>query len=134
MLAQTRKLLWIIAGVTALALAVAGAILPLLPTTPFLLLAAFCFGRSSQRLHDWLLAHPTFGPTIAAWRREGAIPRRVKLLAYATMAASWGLSVVLGVPWPVLALQAVILLGVAAFIASRPHPKSDLAPKGDMDH
>lgn len=128
MLAQTRKLLWIVAGLTALALAIAGAILPLLPTTPFLLLAAFCFGRSSQRLHDWLLAHPTFGPTIAAWRREGAIPRRVKIVAYGTMAASWGLSVALSVPWWALALQTGALLCVAGFIATRP------VPKGDLDH
>lgn len=62
-------------------LAVLGVFVPLLPTTPFLLLAAWCFARSSERLHRWLLAQPTFGPLIRDWEQHHAIRLRVKLTA-----------------------------------------------------
>lgn len=65
-----------------------GIFLPLLPTTPFLLLAAFCFSKGSVRCHQWLLRSPRFGPYLAAWRDRGAIPLRAKLLAAALMAGS----------------------------------------------
>jgi len=78
---------WTAAGLTSLALGIVGIFLPLLPTTPFVLLAAFCFSRGSERVETWLLTHPRFGPMVADWRARRAVPRRAKQLAWATMAA-----------------------------------------------
>ena len=76
-------------GFLAVGLGAVGIVLPLLPTTPFLLLAAFCFARSSERLHDWLINHPTFGPPILDWRDRGAIGRKAKILATASVGAAF---------------------------------------------
>lgn len=114
------KAFWVIAGLLALALGTIGIVVPLLPTVPFLLLAAFCFARSSQRLHDWLLAHPVLGPLIHDWRTRGAIGLRAKWLATLSIALTFSVSMALGLkPW-VLAAQALVLAGVAVFIWSRP--------------
>jgi uncharacterized protein len=114
------KTLWLTLGLLATACGVAGIVLPLVPTMPFLLLAAFAFARSSPRLHTWLLTHPRLGPPISDWRRHGAISRRSKLAAAAVMAATLGFSVASGVgDWIILA-QAIVLAGAAAFIFSRP--------------
>ena len=67
-----------IAGGTSLVLGVAGIFLPVLPTTPFILLAAWCFSRSSERLHDWLVSHAHLGQIIHAWQVEKAISRRTR--------------------------------------------------------
>jgi uncharacterized membrane protein YbaN (DUF454 family) len=120
MIGQARRLLWLAGGGLSLGLAVLGAALPLLPTTPFLLLAAFCFARSSPRLHAWLLAHGLFGPLIVSWQERGAIPRRAKHTAYVTMAAVLGLSVVFGAPLFVIIVQVLVLSATATFIATRP--------------
>ena len=85
---RIRRTLWASGGLAALSLGLAGIPLPLLPTTPFLILAAYCFSKSSQRLHDWLLEHPRFGPPIRDWREHGAIPRRAKIIATAMMAGA----------------------------------------------
>lgn len=82
-----QRLLWAAAGTLALAAGIVGIFLPLLPTTPFVLLAAFCFSRGSARLEAWLLAHSRFGPLIADWRARRAMPLRAKQLAWAMMAA-----------------------------------------------
>lgn len=119
------RVIWFTVGWIALALAVIGIPLPILPTTPFLLLAAYAFARSSPRLHDWLLEHPRFGPMIRNWREEGAIGRRAKVLAVIAMLAALGLSVYLGVGATVLAIQAVALAGAAAFVLTRPTPSSE---------
>lgn len=111
---------WILCGVVALALGVIGLFLPLLPTVPFLLLAAFCFARSSRRLHDWLIAHPTFGPPIRDWQRRGAIRRRTKWISSFSILVAFGLSIVLDVSPLVVGIQAVTLIGVAIFIWTRP--------------
>lgn len=111
---------WIAAGSLSLALGVAGALLPLLPTTPFVLLAAFCYARGSQRLHGWLAAHPRFGPDLEAWRRHGAVSRPVKRAALAAMALALAASAAVGFPLAVVALQAAVMAGAAAFILTRP--------------
>lgn len=84
--------LWSLAGALALATGIVGIFLPLLPTTPFVLLAAFCFSRGSARLEGWLLAHPRLGPPIAEWRARRALPMRVKQLAWSMMAAGSAVS------------------------------------------
>lgn len=116
------RLLWFVCGLTALALAGLGVILPLLPTTPFLLLAAFAFARSSERFHQWLLTHRLFGPIINNWQQHGAISRRAKWLSLISIIAIFSLSIILNVRLSVLTIQAIVLTAVAAFIISRPTP------------
>ncbi len=74
-----RKAFFIIAGITSVGLATAGIFLPLLPTTPFLLLAAACFLRSSERLYRWLVNHRWFGRYITNYREKRAIPLSAKI-------------------------------------------------------
>ena len=83
------RTLWLIIGLTSLALGIAGVVLPLLPTTPFVLLSAYCFARSSPRLHDWLLGHKIFGPLIHNWEQHRAISQRAKVLAVLSMAVGF---------------------------------------------
>lgn len=113
---------WMALGLLAAGIGALGIFLPLLPTTPFLLLAAFAFARSSPRLHDWLLAHPRLGPVIREWRQHGAIARRIKLLALATMALSLTLTAALGFELWIVVSQALVLAAAALFIVSRPEP------------
>ncbi|WP_323041950.1 YbaN family protein [Gemmobacter sp.] len=114
------RVVWILSGGIALALGLAGIVLPLLPTTPFVLLAAFCFARSSPRLHGWLLGHRTFGPIIRNWAEHRAIPRAAKRVSILAMLAALGLSLALGLRWEVLAVQAVVLVVMGTFILTRP--------------
>ncbi len=116
------RLLWLSLGFVALVLAVLGIALPLLPTTPFLLVAAFAFARSSERLHTWLVTHPRFGPSIGHWRREGAISRNAKVVSVAVMVAALTLSWLADVAPIILAAQATVLAMAAAFVISRPDP------------
>lgn len=117
--------LWIVAGTLSLAIGAVGVILPLLPTTPFVILAAFCYARGSQRLHDWLVNHPRFGPGLENWRRHGAISPTAKKMALAAMVLALGVTLVAGFSSTVLALQAVAMAGVAGFILTRPSPPPD---------
>ncbi|MGV8935560.1 MAG: YbaN family protein [Allorhizobium sp.] len=111
---------WIMVG-----LAVVGAFLPVMPTTPFLLLAVWLFARSSPKLEQWLLTHPTFGSSLTNWQREGAISRRAKISAVSLMALSYGLFWWSRAPSAmVAAIVAAVMLASAAFILSRPGPRS----------
>ncbi len=114
------RVIWAGVGLLALAFGVIGIVVPLLPTVPFLLLAAWCFARSSRRLHGWLLGHRHFGPMIVEWQSRGAIPRRVKKMASISMLAVFSISVVMGIPAMILIIQAVALGGAAWFIWTRP--------------
>jgi uncharacterized membrane protein YbaN (DUF454 family) len=121
-----RAMLFVI-GLISVALGVIGMALPLLPTVPFLLLAAVCFARSSDRAHLWLTTHPKLGPPIEDWRAHGAIRPSVKRISLATIVASFALPALLGAaPW-VMATQAAVLLGVSLFILTRPDGPSDAA-------
>lgn len=109
-----------ILGVAAVALAAIGAVLPLMPTTVFLLVALWAFARGSPEWADRLRADPRFGPYIRDWETRGAIPRRAKAMAIAMMAASWALLLVLGQGVIVLGAVAGVLVAVAGFILTRP--------------
>ena len=85
---RSQRALWLIAGWLSLLLGFIGIFLPLLPTTPFVLLAAFCFSRGSERWEAWLVQHPRFGPMVQKWRANRAVPLRAKQLATVMMTIS----------------------------------------------
>jgi uncharacterized membrane protein YbaN (DUF454 family) len=98
-----------------------GAVLPLLPTTPFLILAAACFARSSPRLEARILNDPRFGPLVREWRERGAIPPKAKLLAVGGMTGGYTVFLLATNPaLPVAILVAALMALVAAWILSRP--------------
>lgn len=109
------------AGAVALTLGIIGIFLPLLPTTPFILLSAACFARASPRVEQWLVSHKRFGPTILAWRERGAIPVRAKLAACFGMAAGFGIFLLVSSPpsWLIGGVFAVLCC-VAIYIVTRP--------------
>ena len=114
------RLFWLLLGATATALGIAGIFLPLLPTTPFLLLAVFAFARSFPRLGDWILAHPRLGPPVRDWQTYGAIGRGAKIAAVGAMAAALAISILAALPVWLVALQAAVMVLVAGFILTRP--------------
>jgi uncharacterized membrane protein YbaN (DUF454 family) len=122
MLTRAARLTWLVVGLLALALGAIGIALPLLPTTPFILLAAFAFAQSSEKLHQWLLDHNVFGPLIDNWQQHGAISRRAKVLSVVSMGVVLGISVLLALPAAVIIAQLVVLGGAALFILTRPEP------------
>jgi uncharacterized membrane protein YbaN (DUF454 family) len=107
-------------GLIAVGGAMAGVVLPLVPTVPLLLVAAYAFSRSSPRLHRWLIEHPRFGPPIQSWRAHGAIERRHKLVAVGLMVATVIISLLTGIPPGVIVVQSLVLAGAASFILTRP--------------
>ena len=116
------RAVWFLVGSVALGLGALGVALPLLPTTPFLLLAAFAFARCSTRWHGWLVNHRVFGPIIENWRRHGAIDRRSKAVSAVSMVGIVVVSLALDVDPVVLTIQVVVLTLSAAFVLSRPLP------------
>jgi uncharacterized membrane protein YbaN (DUF454 family) len=107
-------------GLLSVLLGFIGVFLPVLPTTPFLLLAAFCFARSSKRLHLWLTEHKIFGPPIRDWQEKGAISVPAKRLAVGSMIAVFSISLAMGLPIYALVPQGLALLGAGTFILTRP--------------
>lgn len=114
---------WLVLGLICVGLGIVGALLPLMPTTVFLILAAGCFARSSPRLEAWLLDHKRFGPTLRAWRANGAIPRKAKIAACIGIAIGFGLFVIGAHPKPVLEIAVgAAMAACALFIVTRPAP------------
>ncbi len=106
-----RWLAWLCAALGGL-----GLILPLLPTTPFVLLAAWAASRGSPRFHRWLHTHPRFGPAIRDWQRTRRVPRRALWWALGTMALSGVLLAVLGMPPAGLGLIGLLFAVIAVFL------------------
>lgn len=119
-----RRRLWLALGYAAVGLGVAGTVLPLLPTTPFLLLAAGAFAKSSPALRDRLHRDPRFGPLLRDWQSEGAIPRKAKAAALVGMSVSWAI-VALTANRPLVPIVAgICMAAVAVYIVTRPSPSS----------
>ncbi|WP_117191933.1 YbaN family protein [Rhizobium terrae] len=116
------RLLFLTLGWLFVALGVVGAFLPVLPTTPFLLLAVACFARSSPRLEAWLMNHSKFGPPLQNWRERGAISAKAKIMAVSTMAASYAIFWFgTSPPFWRAALVAALMIGPAIFMLTRPN-------------
>ena len=112
---------WLALGVVSLGLGAAGIVLPLLPTTPFLLLAAWAFAIGSERLHRRLLEHRRFGPAILEWRHHGRVPLKAKVLATLLLATSIGASIALALLPATLTILLVAFAAVLlAWLWSRP--------------
>ena len=122
MVSHAKRIALILIGLVSLALGAIGVFLPLLPTTPFVLVSAIAFAKSSDRLHQWLVDHDVFGPLIANWREHGAISRRTKVISVLSMIAILVISTLLAVPTHVIVIQAVVLSCSAIFILTRPLP------------
>jgi len=108
------------AGWLSVAIGVIGIVLPLLPTTPLLILAAFCFSKGSPRARIWLIDHGHLGPPIRKWEEEGAIAPRAKALGVGAMIAVFALSVAMGLKPILLVIQGLCLGGAALFVLTRP--------------
>jgi uncharacterized membrane protein YbaN (DUF454 family) len=106
------RALFLIAGTVALGLGILGVFLPVLPTTPFVLLAAACYARGSRRFHQRLLANRTFGPIIVEWERHRSIPYRTKLAAVVLMSLTMATSIVFFVR-PVWLKAVLAIMGIA---------------------
>jgi len=104
----------------SLILAFAGILLPLLPTTPFVLLAAWCAGRGSPAFAAWLDNHQRFGPLLEGWRAQRAVPLSAKVLAPAMMALSWTLLFLAGMSPVVLVILGLFFAGLTGFLVTRP--------------
>lgn len=116
------KVLWLLAGLASVAIGAIGVVVPLLPTTPFLLVAAFAFARSSTRLNRWLREHRSFGPLIENWHRDGSIDRKVKRTAIIVILITPVITWLFGVPLWLIAGQLAVLSAAAIFILTRPLP------------
>ncbi len=115
------RIFWLIIGILALALGGLGVFLPLLPTTPFVLVAAFAFANSSDRLLD----HNIFGPLIDNWRRYGAINRYAKILSILSMAAVLVISLLMAFPAHVIVVQILVVSVCSLFTIFRPLPRAE---------
>jgi uncharacterized membrane protein YbaN (DUF454 family) len=113
---------WFALGWAMVALGFVGLLLPVMPTTIFLILAAGCFSHSSPRFEQWLLDHRWFGPSIRRWRERGAIPLKAKILAIGSMAGGYVvLLLTVQLAWWIDLIVASALIGSAAYVATRPN-------------
>ncbi len=125
MLTRAARVTWLVVGFLSLSLGALGIALPLLPTTPFILVAAVAFARSSKRLHAWLVNHDVFGSLIDNWQRHGAISRRAKVASVLSMATLLAISLAMAVPMAAIGAQLIVLGAVAIFILTRPAPPAE---------
>jgi uncharacterized protein len=119
---KVRRWLWLILAYVCLGLGLIGIFLPGLPTTPFVLLAAYAAGRGSNRLHAWMLSHRVFGPMIRDWEANGAVSRKAKYLAIGMMALSSVIFFLTAPKWWMAAIGTGIMAVVSIWLWLRPEP------------
>jgi hypothetical protein len=121
------RLLFFIAGALFLVLAVLAIVLPVVPTTPFLLLAVACFARTSRRFHDWLVSRPFVSKIVHDWNTHRSVPRRTKLAIYAMLALSLSISFIFFVKdrlgRTLLVLVALLTVALVSRIPTRAEPR-----------
>jgi uncharacterized membrane protein YbaN (DUF454 family) len=121
MLQRSWKILYLCLGITTTILAVIGMVLPILPTTPFLLLSAYFFSKSSERLHTWLLQHKIFGPIITDWENYGVVRVKAKIISTIMIVGLFSYTLIfVQVEMWIKYLVALSGLGVLTFLLTRP--------------
>ena len=121
--AAWHKALWLVLAYASFALGLIGAFLPLLPTTPFLLVSVWAGSHASSNFKWWLLRHRRFGPALRLWYRDRAISRPAKRMAIAIICVSWLVIILSGRPLGVVAFTGLVLLGCSIFLLTRPEPR-----------
>ncbi len=119
---RARRWLWLLLAYLALGLAIVGIFLPGLPTTPFVLLAAYAAARGSERLHAWMLAHRLYGPMIRDWQATGSVSRRAKQWAIGSMAVCAVIFFLTAPKWWMAAIGTGIMAVVGTWLWLRPEP------------
>ena len=114
---------YLVLAYTATAFGIAGVFLPLLPATPFLLVAVWAASKGSQRVHDWIYSKPQFARLINNWHEQGAVPSSAKLLATGMMIFSWLFLFWSGYHWGFLLGMSLFFLCIGTFLWTRPNPK-----------
>ncbi|MEO9273409.1 YbaN family protein [Marinomonas sp. 5E14-1] len=109
-----KRILYLMLGWLSLITGIIGIFLPLLPTTPLVLLAAWCFSKSSDRFHAWLLNHKFFGPIVKDWQSSDGIPKRSRNRAIIFMWAGMAISITL--VWRFWATMGLIFIGICVSI------------------
>ncbi len=122
------RAIYMVLGFASLGLGIAGYIVPLLPGTVFLLLAAYFFFKSNERMYDWVVNHRWFGPMVRAYRAGYGIPRRIKAYAVGLVIVSIGFSILVAVDSAAIRVVLVaIAVSVSTFILTRPTTENVLA-------
>jgi uncharacterized membrane protein YbaN (DUF454 family) len=119
---EERNLFYLVFAYLCVGLGFVGALLPLLPTTPFLLLAAWAAPRGSPALHRWLYEHPRFGAVLIAWEQKRAVSTQAKWTACCLMALSWVVMFFQTATWIIPAITGVLFIVIGAFLITRPIP------------
>ncbi|MEJ6594564.1 YbaN family protein [Parasphingorhabdus sp.] len=118
-----KRQLYLAAGLISVALGSIGVVLPLLPTVPFMILAAFCFANSSPRLESWLVEHHVFGGHIRNWRDRRAITRRGKWAATVAFVVSCVIALLfVKLPWNLIPIAAALISGSWIWTRNEPYP------------
>lgn len=123
-----RSLPHLLLAYLCIGLGIVGAFLPLLPTTPFMLVAAWAAARGSPKLHHWLYQHPRFGAPLIAWEQQRAVSTRAKWVACSFMAVSWVIMYLQTSGLLIPLTTAVLFVLVAAFLITRPTPSRPQIP------
>lgn len=130
MTSRIGRVVYVLAGFVCLGLGIAGYVVPVLPGTVFLLMSAWFFFKSSDRMYRWVMNHPRFGPTVRAYRAGYGIRRRVKIYAISLMMLSVGFSVVFAVDSTAVRAFLLALAAVGAiFILTRPTTEDIIAAR-----
>ncbi|MDX1738748.1 MAG: YbaN family protein [Alphaproteobacteria bacterium] len=117
---HTIRILFLCVGWIALILGIIGAFLPIMPTVPFLIVALWGFSKSSERFHNWLYTHKTYGPMLQAWDKYRAIPLIGKIWAILAMSGSLVIMIFIKVPTWAIMIAATIMISVGIYIITRP--------------
>jgi hypothetical protein len=118
-----QKVLWLLLAYATLAIGLIGAFLPILPTTPFLLVAVWAGSHASSKFKWWLLRHKRFGAALRDWYRDKAIAKPAKLMAVSVIAVSWLVIILSGSPAGIISFTGLLFIACISFLLSRPTPR-----------
>lgn len=114
---------YLLLAYAATAFGIAGVFLPLLPATPFLLVAVWAAPKGSQRVHDWIYAQPQFARLINDWHDQGAVPLSAKWLATVMMIVSWSFLLWREYHWGLVLGMSLFFMCIGIFLWTRPSPR-----------